>query len=165
MKYMGSKRAMLANGLGKVLSAETADASRFADLFVGSGAVAWYVAQNSACRVLAADLQLFAVSLAEAVISREKVIDAEWVWKEWFREAQQRARQSQLFREAERFEQIKWGKARRRYVAHAREMCASSRRPITQAYGGHYFSPKQALILDALRSALPTDRGKRCVAL
>ena len=165
MKYMGSKRSMLANGLGKILRAETAKSNRFADLFVGSGAVAWYIAQNTGCSVLAADLQLFAVSLAEAVISRGKTIEAELVWKEWFQEAQERTRRSQLFREAEEFDRIKWGKARRQHVAHAREICATSRRPITQAYGGHYFSPKQALILDALRSTLPTDRSKRSVAL
>src|SRR6266581_8012167 len=143
MKYMGSKRAMLANGLGKVLKAETANSNCFADLFVGSGAVAWYIAENTACRVLAADLQLFAVSLAEAVISREKTVDAGLVWKGWFREAQERNRRSHLFREAEEFDRIKWGRARRRYVARAREICAASHRPITKAYGGHYFSPKQ----------------------
>ena len=165
MKYMGSKRAMLANGLGKILRAETTKSKRFADLFVGSGAVAWYIAQNTGCRVLAADLQLFAVSLAEAVISRGKTVEAESVWKEWFREAHERTRRSQLFHEAEEFERIEWGKARCRYVALARDICATSRRPITQAYGGHYFSPKQALILDALRSTLPTDSSKRSVAL
>lgn len=165
MKYMGSKRSMLANGLGKILRAETANSKRFADLFVGSGAVAWYIAQNTGCRVLAADLQLFAVTLAESVISRGKTVEAELVWKEWFHEAQERTRRSQFIREAEAFDQIHWSNARRRYVARAREMCATSRRPITEAYGGHYFSPKQALILDALRSTLPTDRSKRSVAL
>ena len=156
---------MLANGLGKLLKTETANASCFADLFVGSGAVAWYVAENTPCRVLAADLQLFAVSLAEAVIGRERSLDAEAVWQEWFLEAQNKNQRSRVYREAEAFERMKWGQARRRYVALAREICATSRRPITQAYGGHYFSPKQALILDALRSTLPTDSSKRTVAL
>ena len=165
MKYMGSKRAMLSNGLGTILRAETAKSKRFADLFVGSGAVAWYMAQNTECRVLAADLQLFAVSLAEAVISRGKAVEAELVWKEWFAEAQARTRRSHLYHEAEEFDRVTWGEARRRNVARAREICATSRRPITQAYGGHYFSPKQALILDALRSTLPSDPSKRSVAL
>lgn len=165
MKYMGSKRAMLANGLGKILRAETANSERFADLFVGSGAVAWYIAENTTCRVLAADLQLFAVSLAEAVIGRETGVDAEALWQGWFREAQETNRRSRLFCEADKFDRITWEGARRRYVARAREICAASRRPITQAYGGHYFSPKQALTLDALRSTLPIDRAKRSVAL
>ena len=165
MKYMGSKRAMLTNGLGQILRAETANSGCFADLFVGSGAVSWFIAQNTGCRVLAADLQLFAVSLAEAVISREKAVDAGLVWKEWSREASEKNRRNHLFREAGEFDGIKWEKARRRSVTRAREICADSRRPITRAYGGHYFSPKQALVLDALRSALPTDRSTRSVAL
>jgi len=165
MKYMGSKRAMLANGLGKILKAETAKSKCFADLFVGSSAVAWYVAENTACRVIASDLQLFAVSLAEAVIGRRKCLDVEALWQGWFREAQKKYRRSRLFREAEEFDQIKWGGARRRYVARAREICSASRRPIARAYGGHYFSPKQAMTLDALRSSLPTGRASRSVAL
>jgi len=162
---MGSKRVMLANGLGKLLRAETANSHSFADLFVGSAAVAWHVAQNTRCRVLAADLQLFAVSLAEAVISRKNALNSELLWKGWFREAQEKNRRSQIVLAAEEFDQIKWGKARRRCVALAREICSASHRPITRAYGGHYFSPKQALILDALRSTLPTDRASRSVAL
>jgi adenine-specific DNA-methyltransferase len=165
MKYMGSKRAMLTNGLGKILKAETANSRCFADLFVGSGAVSWFIAQNTGCRVLAADLQLFAVSLAEAVISRDKTVNAGLVWKEWSREASEKNRRNHLFREAGEFDGIKWEKARRRSVTRAREICADSHRPITRAYGGHYFSPKQALVLDALRSALPTDRATRSVAL
>ena len=156
---------MLVNGLGKILRAEAANSNRFADLFVGSGAVAWYIAQNTGCRVLAADLQLFAVSLAEAVISRKEAVDAKSVWGEWSQEAQKKNRRNQLFREAEKFDTIKWEKARRHCVALAREICAASHRPITKAYGGHYFSPKQALVLDVLRSSLPTNRTKRSVAL
>ena len=165
MKYMGSKRAMLANGLGKLLMAETEKAERFADLFVGSGAVAWYVAENTTCRVLAADLQLFAVSLAEAVISRKRAVEPESVRKQWFLQAQERIRGSRLYREAEDFDNTTWERARRRNVAYAREICGVSRRSITRAYGGHYFSPKQALTLDALRGALPTDSAQRTVAL
>lgn len=165
MKYMGSKRAMLANGLGKILRAETDKSRCFADLFVGSGAVSWYVAQNSGCRVLAADLQLFAVSLAEAVINREKAVDAESVRKGWFREAKEKNRRSRLFHEAEEFDKERWERARRANVDRARELCASSRGPITGAYGGYYFSPKQAQIFDALRSCLPDEASMRSVAL
>jgi adenine-specific DNA-methyltransferase len=165
MKYMGSKRSMLANGLGKILRAETANAGRFADLFVGSSAVAWYIAENTDCRVLAADLQLFAVSLAEAVISRRKPVEARLVCKEWFSRAQAKTRRHHLYREAEEFDRIAWGRARLLRVSRAREICAGSRLPIAKAYGGHYFSPKQALILDALRSTMPLDPAERSVAL
>ncbi|HEX4002887.1 MAG TPA: DNA adenine methylase [Candidatus Acidoferrales bacterium] len=165
MKYMGSKRSMLANGLGQILRAEAANSKRFADLFVGSGAVAWYIAENTGSRVLAVDLQLFAVSLAEAVINRDKTVDAESVWKGWFREAQEKISRSRFFQEAEEFDKQKWGRAPREHVDRAREFSARSRRPITRAYGGHYFSPKQALIFDALRSSLPDDGPMRSVAL
>src|ERR1700752_5027217 len=111
MKYMGSKRMMLQNGLGEILRAETESARCFADLFVGSGAVSWYIAQNSSCLVLAADLQLFAVSLAEGVITREKTVDAESVWNEWFRKAQEKIRRSRLFQEAEEVDKEKWSRA------------------------------------------------------
>lgn len=165
MKYMGSKRAMLANGLGKILRAEAATSSRFVDLFVGSGAVAWYVAENTECPVLGADLQLFAVSLAGAVVSRKQTVKPESVWHEWFLCAKERNQRRQIFREAERFQSAKWTSARRRSVARAREICEGSDLPITGAYGGYYFSPKQALVFDALRSTLPTDPNGRAIAL
>ena len=63
MKFMGSKRAMLANGLGEIVRSESKQAERFVDLFVGSGAVAWYVAEATATKVLAVDLQEFATVL------------------------------------------------------------------------------------------------------
>src|SRR5713101_959103 len=165
MKYMGSKRSMLANGLGKILRAETANANCFADLFVGSSAVAWYIAENTRCRVRVADLQLFAVSLAEAVITRRRTIEAESVWKVWQWDAQRSVSRNCLFHEAEVFDRANWERARRRSVADAREICLESRGPVTRAYGGHYFSPRQALLLDALRRTLPNDPVGRSVAL
>ena len=165
MKYMGSKRSMLANGLGQILKAETKSASKFADLFAGSGVVSWYIAENAVCDVLAADLQLFAVSLAEGVISRDEAVNAESVRRGWFREAQEKIRRNRLFEEAEQFDKEKSGKRRRQTVEWARKFCASSRRPITRAYGGHYFSPKQALVFDGLRNSLPQDGPMRSVAL
>ncbi len=60
MKYMGSKRAMLSNGLGDLLRSEMLGAKRFADLFAGSSAVAWFAAEHSECSVLASDLQRLA---------------------------------------------------------------------------------------------------------
>lgn len=156
---------MLMNGLGKVLKAEAANSSGFADLFVGSGTVAWYMAEKMRCRVFAADLQLFAVSLAEAVITRDNKIDAGSVWESWYKEAQQSVRRKRLFREAELFDAGGWEKARRRSVSDAREMCVGSRGAMTRAYGGYYYSPKQALLLDALRQCLPKAVLKRRVAL
>ena len=45
------------------------------------------------------------------MISRGKTFEAESVWKEWFREAHERTRRSQLFHEAEEFERIESGEA------------------------------------------------------
>jgi adenine-specific DNA-methyltransferase len=165
MKFMGSKRSMLANGLGKILMAESSKAKHFGDLFVGSGAVSWYIAENTSCRVLASDLQLFAVSLAEAVITRKSVANAEQIWKPWYRNALQNAERNKLFSAATAFDCVKWEKSRRRSVGAARELCAESSAPVTKAYGGHYFSPKQALVLDSLRQNLPHDPQERSVAL
>ena len=55
MKYMGSKRAMLQNGLGDLLDREAAGAHRFVDLFAGSGSVAIHIARKFPIPVLAFD--------------------------------------------------------------------------------------------------------------
>jgi len=165
MKYMGSKRTMLSNGLGEVLRAEIGKTKRFADLFSGSSAVAWFVAENFSCPVIAADLQSFAVCLAEAVISRDEALNPQSIWKRWSNEAEASARESDLFRDAELFGQVSWARARRRNVKDARNLCKESRNPITRAYGGHYFSPKQAILIDSLRATLPDDPVHRAAAL
>src|SRR2546425_7693583 len=108
MKYMGSKRAMLTNGLGQILRAQTEEVTRFADLFVGSSAVAWYVAENFNCQVIAADLQLFAVTLAKAVIDRETPLNPEAVFLAWFRDARAKLQESTIYREASRFHRTNW---------------------------------------------------------
>jgi adenine-specific DNA-methyltransferase len=165
MKYMGSKRTMLSNGLGEVLRAEVSKAKRFADLFSGSSAVAWYVAENFSCPVIAADLQSFAVCLAEAVISRDVALNPEIIWERWSKEAEARAHEMDVFGEAELFGRVSWGRARRRNVKDARNICVGSQYPITKAYGGHYFSPKQAVLIDALRATLPEEPFQRGAAL
>jgi adenine-specific DNA-methyltransferase len=165
MKYMGSKRTMLSNGLGDVLRAEVGKAKRFVDMFSGSSAVAWYVAEKFPCSVIAADLQAFAACLAGSVIGRDVALNPEIIWKRWSKEAEARACESNVSREAERFDKISWGRARRRNVNDARGICQESQHPITKAYGGHYFSPKQAMLIDALRMTLPEDPLQRSAAL
>ena len=44
MKYMGSKRTMLLNGLGTLLKAEMPKHDRVVDLFCGAGSVSWFAA-------------------------------------------------------------------------------------------------------------------------
>jgi adenine-specific DNA-methyltransferase len=165
MKYMGSKRAMLANGLGTTLLRETADAKRFADLFAGAGSVAWYVAENFPCRVVATDLQLFSSVLCDAVVGRVKALDSELVWSKWAFRAKARASEASIYKRAQCFDQTSWARARRRSVAEARDLCCAGEGPITRFYGGHYFSPMQALAFDALRATIPTEKKFRSVAL
>jgi len=165
MKYMGSKRAMLTNGLGETLQREARGAKRFGDLFAGAGSVACYVAENFACNVIASDLQLFSSVLCDAIIGRVDPVDSELVWGDWATQAKAKVSESPVYKRAERFDQESWGKARRRSVTKARELCSASGGPITRSYGGHYFSPMQALAIDALRATVPTESAVKSVAL
>ncbi len=70
MKYMGSKRSMLKNGLGKLLLSESKYHDRFVDLFTGAAFVARFVAENTDWQVWAVDLQKYSTVLAQAVIER-----------------------------------------------------------------------------------------------
>lgn len=157
MKYMGSKRWMLKNGLGTLLRAECADAKRFVDLFAGSGAVACFVAEKTSLPVLASDLQEFSVVLTEAIIGREKTLDADGIWAEWSEQAKGlfpslRIPGSGKLTQAEVYDCRAWSERQTSW-------------PFAQAYGGHYYSPKQALWIDALRRTLPEKEPYRTVAL
>jgi adenine-specific DNA-methyltransferase len=165
MKYMGSKRAMLANGLGTVLRNEMSGMNRFADLFAGSCAVSWFVAENFPSCVVTTDLQRYSAVLADAVLGRTKSLDAKLIWKDWSASARLSVRKNSIYAQAVKFQKIKWARARRRSVAEARELCKASDGLITLAYGGHYFSPFQALVIDALRDNLPADPEPRNAAL
>src|ERR1700742_4786601 len=157
MKYMGSKRTMLSNHLGQILPTEIQNAGRFADLFIGSAAVSWYVAENTSVEVIGADLQDFAVILANAVISRRKVIDGDRLWRQWSRRARQYYYRMTSRREADALEVTDWLRRPKTTVKDARRICRNiPHYTITQSYGGYYFSPKQALQLDALRATLPS---------
>src|SRR5437764_313563 len=91
MKYMGSKRAMLRNGLGTLLEQEISTATRFVDLFTGSATVANHVAQKFDVPVLASDLQSYSIALASAVIGRTKKLNCATIWDHWLRRARIRA--------------------------------------------------------------------------
>jgi adenine-specific DNA methylase len=160
MKYMGSKRAMLLNGLGNLLEREIVEANRFVDLFTGSAAVANHVAQKYDIPVLASDLQAYSVVLANAVIQRRQKLDWKRLWNGW------RSRAENLVKSLPRTPSIS-GPLTRKNVEKSRNWCAN--RPsdfkITAAYGGHYFSPQQAIWIDALRATLPKSKAARTVAL
>src|SRR6266705_412282 len=152
MKYMGSKRWMLGNGLGTILTERARDADRFVDLFAGTGAVSWHVAERVDRPVLAVDLQTYSAVLAGAVIGRTSVLDANDLGERWIGSALE-LRQSMPL----------WGRASLaqkhsidpQTVQLARNLCGQSRDAITSSYGGYYFSPSQAITIDALLRTLP----------
>jgi adenine-specific DNA methylase len=164
MKFMGSKRLMLQNGLGTLLRREAKRHRRFVDLFSGSSAVGWFVASQTRLPVTSVDLQSFAGALAASVVLRRKPLDArgiqeKLIWglisglngPEWTI--------AQTFRLGTR--------GIRTTVTRARRWCSrrSADWPITRAYGGHYFSPTQAMSLDAVLRSLPTRGDERRVLL
>lgn len=157
MKYMGSKRYMLQNGLGEVLAREIEGAPCFVDLFAGSGSVAIHVARGFPVPVLAFDLQHYSVVLAAAVIGRQGPLRWQLIWKEWLGHATSQVR-------TRRIPAVK--EITRSIVTDVRTWCDGQLElPITKAYGGHYFSPRQAVWIDALRASLPPGEPAKTVAL
>jgi adenine-specific DNA-methyltransferase len=157
MKYMGSKRSMLRNGLGDLLIRKARTKRRFVDLFCGSGAVAIHVASNLKIQVLAWDLQRYSVALANAVITRKSSFRWERSWTAWHRRAKSRFGKHSPPRIL---------KITQKIVSDVREWCSGKQKhPFTKAYGGHYFSPLQAVWLDAFRQTLPTSQPARTIAL
>lgn len=171
MKYMGSKRAMLTNGLGHLLSQALVGRSRFVDLFSGSGAVSKFVAMGYGIPVLATDLQEYAVYLSGAVINRTTPISAEREWSRWVSRAREvLAQDPELFVFAEAFDADCAGSTNRQHctatIEAVRVGCEQlpGTYPLSRAYGGHYFGLWQSLWLDALRATVPTG-GIRDVAI
>jgi adenine-specific DNA methylase len=156
MKYMGSKRWMLNNGLGDLIAQEVCGARRFVDLFAGSGAVSCHVAMKYEVPVSAYDLQTFSTVLARAVVGRESKIDAERLWTNWYARARELRRSlrppSALV--------VNWAT-----VNQHRRWCAEQTWSVTKSYGGYYFSALQAVWLDALRQTVPEREPGKTVAL
>lgn len=158
MKYMGSKRWMLSNGLGELLDEKAPGANRFVDLFSGSAAVSNFVATRHEVPVIATDLQAYSRILSAAVLIRTSPLTAAGVWGRWSRRACEKIAQVRNVPDV--------SKITRATVSVARVWCGARRGSfITRAYGGHYFSPKQALWLDAFHATLPRKEPDRTVAL
>lgn len=165
MKYMGSKRYMLTNGLGEMLLREAPRFDRVVDLFCGAAAISRYVARSCNVPVLAVDLQHYATALAGAVISRTTALNYDAVAAKWLSEVQRLVKRSPLFKAARELEGSSLPIASR--VSEAMALCSelSLVGPVWNAYGGHYYSPTQALILDYMRRYLPEDEAERAVCL
>lgn len=70
MKYMGSKRSMLTNGLGQLLLEQAPLSNRVFDPFSGSASVVWFLAEKTNCQIVAGDLQKYSTDLANALLLR-----------------------------------------------------------------------------------------------
>ena len=161
MKYMGSKRALLGSGLGELLLERVAKAERFVDLFSGGCSVAWFVAQHAEVPVYAVDLQLYSKILAEAVLHRTEPRDGVAQHTDWLETAAKEAASSPLAAIAAASSKMPLD---RTAIITARTRCSSMEKagPVWRGYGGHYFSPTQALAFDSLLATLPeepTDRA------
>ncbi len=165
MKYMGSKRVMLGNGLGEALGRSLASADRVLDLFTGSAAVAWHVAEKHGKRVLASDLQQYSAVLAASVIERtEPVTDFAWV-ESWMKRARSRVAGHKEWSAVKKHQTLLSRLSVREAADTARAISLGEKYPISKAYGGHYFSPWQSAWIDALRVSLPVEENLRNVAL
>lgn len=154
---MGSKRAMLGNGLGEVLEGMVGRHKRFIDLFAGSASVAWHVARLYPIETWAFDLQHYSKALAASVIQRNHSVDPIKLWKDWLRRATPRFETydapvscdiSATFVKKSRI----WSK----------QFDTTS---LVNAYAGHYYSPNQAAWIQALRDTLPAKSPNREVCL
>ncbi|WP_232448334.1 DNA adenine methylase [Burkholderia ubonensis] len=177
MKYMGHKGKLLPL-LGEILKTEAVNASKIADPFCGSGAVSWYMAQETDKVILSGDLQSFAVARAAAVVERTKTINPTRVTTRWFESARNVVDNivSQFPNAARSIHPEISISEIQNIVKRSRTFCDEvlpplfakmhGHFPMTQAYGGHYFSPLQAIEIDALRQTLPksSETRKACLA-
>ena len=165
VKYMGSKNALLANGLGQLIVEEAKRAGRVVDLFCGGSSISWFAAENTEVPVLATDLQQYAVVLARSILGRTRPLDTVSVAAEWFRRVLRLREASESWLAAEhaktRYNSIA------QFVRASRRLCTQvvGSGPIWSSYGGHYFSPSQAATIDAMLEALPEREPMRTVCL
>ena len=164
MKYMGSKRFLLLNGLGTRIRRHAKDHKRVVDLFAGSSSVGWFAAEKTGKPVLAVDLQRFSKALASSVLKRTVKIDSTFLRKKWLDKVQHSRTESVYWERASELE----SKAMfRSQVGKARRLCRKLSRigPVWNAYGGYYFSPTQALTFDYMLKFLPERGPWRSVCL
>ncbi len=155
---MGSKRVMLQNGFGSAITTAAQEAERVVDLFAGSGAVAWYAAEKIDRPVLAVDLQAYSAVLSGAVIERTRGLNLAKLEKDWIEPARRSASHQPTWTASKKFD----APLNRTAVERARYLCEKSDGGmIWKSYGGHYFSPRQAIQLDRALVALPKREPDR----
>jgi len=174
---MGHKGRMLPV-LGQILQQEASGSEKVADPFCGSATVSWYMAGNLDRPVIAGDLQSFATNRAGAIIEREQPLDLTRAIIRWFKRANKVAEKvldhfPNHLRSVD--PDLTYHKTIEKQVVFSRSFCVSvlpplfvklgGQWPVSKAYGGYYFSPYQALCIDALRQTLPKLKTHRNVAL
>jgi adenine-specific DNA-methyltransferase len=142
MKYMGSKKYLLNNGLGKLILEKAKKTNNFFDPFCGSSAVIWFVANKIENKIFAGDLQEYSVVLANSVLNRTSAKDFYSLKKNWLKSIQ-----------SEFIELNRNLKINNKLVG-----------TITKAYGGYYFSFDQAIKFDLLIKHLPLQKTNRIIA-
>jgi len=163
MKYMGSKRHMLANGLGDLLHEHVENFDRFVDLFTGSTAVACHVAERYDVEVVTNDLQSYSSVLAKGVLSRTKKLDVWWVWN-WLNEIRDLVQSHYLYPEVSKLQNLVQKKIIESTVNASRGFCFHEEGTIFGSYGGFYYSPLQALEIDIIRQNLPKNPDQKAIA-
>jgi adenine-specific DNA-methyltransferase len=162
MKFMGSKQALLRGDLGIIVLREASRAQRFVDLFSGSGATASFVASRLPIPVLACDLQNFAVQLAADAVERPVPLSFDMVERKWLDPAITEVTNDSRISAALEFTRD----LNSQKVMAARHLCKRLDGGfIWRHYGGHYFSPYQALVLDALHSTLPSGHHEHTLTI
>jgi adenine-specific DNA methylase len=157
LKYMGSKRVMLGNGLAEVLDGMVGRHKRFVDLFTGSASVTWHVAARYPIETRAFDLQRYSAVLAAAVVQRTGPSDSLKLWNDWSRRAASRF---------DAFGAPTSGSVSAAFVKKARSWANQfDKTSLVNAYAGHYYSPVQASWIQSLRDTVPVKSPSREICL
>lgn len=158
MKYMGSKNTMLKNGLGELLLDQCPKSNNFFDLFSGSAAVGRYVGENTNSKVYSCDLQTYSYFLSKAITGRNEALSINQIvdLKKWIRYAkvyQTKFRNQLEYKQTQKF------------VLENRKLSKQSKSYLVKAYGGHYYSYDQILVIDYLMRNLPQEEIIRDIAM
>lgn len=162
VKYMGSKRWQLQNGLGSELRRVARTDDHFVDLFSGSGIVSWFAAEQLHLKVTGIDLQQYAVVLTGAIIERTRALDVARLIDQWLNPVYAKRERSELVRcsRTELRTPISETKVRR-----IRRRAGTADGLFVRSYGGYYFSNEQSWTIDQLRTSLPTRKAEASVCL
>ncbi len=161
---------MLKNGLGELLAAQAKPASRVVDLFCGAAYVSWFAATELKKPVLACDLQKYAAVLAGSVVKRTKSFKTQDLDKLWLYRAYRARYKLKSWQEANDLDSAKYPTAT--WHQQAQKLCSLAPSDketdpllVWRCYGGHYFSPTQALSFDSMLQSLPEDSELRELCL